>query len=54
MKTYKISYRLRGANYNFMTPNIAIIRAASAKEARNELIMTYGDIYKVVKVVEVK
>ena len=39
---------------DFMTPNIAIIRAASAKEARNELIMTYGDIYKVVKVVEVK
>jgi hypothetical protein len=54
MKTYKISYRLRGANYNFMTPYTRIIRASSAKEAREQLIMMEGDIYKVVKTQEVK
>ena len=54
MKTFKISYRPRGANYNFMTPYTKIVRANSAKEAREQLIMMEGDIYKVVKTQEVK
>ena len=54
MKTFKLSYRPRGANYNFMTPYTKIVRANSAKEAREQLIMIEGDIYKVIKTQEVK
>ena len=37
-----------------MTLYTRIIQASSAKEAKEQLIMIEGDIYKVVKVTEVK
>ena len=54
MKNYSLWIKPRGSEYKFSSPRQVWINAFTAKEARRKVIDRVGDVYKIVKCVEVK
>ena len=54
MKKYIVFYKPKGAEYKFQSPWSKTVNAYTAREARTKVIDWVGDIYKAVKVTEIK
>ena len=54
MKKYIVFYKPKGAEFRFQSPMTKTVNAYNAREARAKVIDWVGDIYKAVKVSEIK